>query len=86
MMLNKICVVVVALALAGAPISSLLAAAPSGGGGEPVSGGPVGAVPGVATGSAAKKTPIPTNRHHVAAPHGTRQPIVLPRKPVVTNH
>ncbi len=28
MMLNKICVVVVALALAGAPISSLLAAAP----------------------------------------------------------
>ena len=35
-MLNKICVVVVALALAGAPISSLLATAPSGGGGEPV--------------------------------------------------
>jgi hypothetical protein len=62
MMLNKIFVVVVALALAGAPISSLLAAAPSGGGGEPVSGGPVGAVPGVATGSTAKKKPIPTNR------------------------
>jgi hypothetical protein len=85
-MVNRTRAFALALALAGAPISSLLAAAPSGGGGEPVSGGPVGAVPGVATGSIAKKKPIPTNRHHVAAPHGTRQPIVLPRKPVVTSH
>jgi hypothetical protein len=95
-MVNRTWAFALALALAGAPISSLLAASPSGGatagdgGATAGSGGPAG---GVAVGvtpraaAASIKRPHRKPRHHVAAaPQGTRQPTVISRKPVVESH
>jgi hypothetical protein len=88
-MLNKIWAVVVALVLAGAPVSSLLAASPGAGpgegGGGPVGGVPVGVTPRAAAASIKRPYRKPQH-HHVAAPQGTRQPVVISRKPVVKSH
>jgi hypothetical protein len=84
---------VVALALAGAPISSLLAASPGAGpaaGGGAGGGGPVGGVAvGVTPRAAAASIKRPYRKpqhHHVAAPQGTRQPVVRSKNPVVQSH
>jgi hypothetical protein len=78
-----------ALALAGAPISSLLAASPgdgpAAGGGGPVGGVAVGVTP-RATAVSIKRPYRKPQHHHVAAPQGTRQPVVISRKPVVKSH
>jgi hypothetical protein len=92
MMLNKTWAFVVALALAAAPVSSLLAAAPGaaaqGGTGPGASvGGVAGGAPGASVGGAAggaatsKRSQRIAPRHRVAAPQGTRQPIVRGKQP-----
>jgi hypothetical protein len=82
MMLNEIWAFVVALALAAAPVSSLLAAAPGaaaqGGAGPGASVAGVGAAGGAAT---SKRSQQVAPRHRVAAPQGTRQPIVKGKQP-----
>lgn len=79
MMLNKTWAFVVAVALA-APVSSLLAAAPGGaaqgGTGPGVVG--VGAAGGATTSERSQRI---APRHRVAAPQGTRQPIVRGKQP-----
>ena len=81
MMLNKTWAFVVAVALA-APVSSLLAAAPcaaaQGGAGPAASAVGVGAADAAATSKRSQRT---APRHHVAAPQGTRQPIVKGKQP-----
>jgi hypothetical protein len=90
-MVNRTWGFALALALAGAPISSLLAASPgagpatAGGGGGPVGGVAVGVTPRAAAASIKRPYRKPQH-HHVAAPQGTRQPVVISRKPVVKSH
>src|ERR1700683_1632924 len=82
MMLNKTWAFVVALALAAAPVSSLLAATPGaaaqGGNGPGASVAGVGAAGGAAP---SKRPQRIAPRHQVAAPQGTRQPIVRGKRP-----
>jgi hypothetical protein len=86
MMLNKTGVFVVALALAAAPVSSWSAAPSATSGSTPVGGASVGggaAAPGgVATPKRSQRKP----RHPVAAPQGTRQPVVKGRQPIVKSN
>src|ERR1700729_3789435 len=81
MMLNKTWAFVVAVAL-GAPVSLLLAAAPcaaaQGGAGPAASAVGVGAADAAATSKRSQRT---SPRHRVAAPQGTRQPIVRGKQP-----
>jgi hypothetical protein len=84
-MLNKIWAVVVALVLAGTAIPSVLAASPgagSGEGGAAAGGVAVGVTPRAAAASIKRPYHKPRH-HHVAAPQGTRQPVVISRKPAV---
>jgi hypothetical protein len=89
-MVNRRWTFALALALAGAPISSLLAASPgagtaAAGGGGPAGGIAVGVTPRAA--AASIKRPYRKPQHlHVAAPQGIRQPVVISRKPVVQSH
>jgi hypothetical protein len=76
-MFNKTWAFVVALALAAAPVTSLPAAAPSVGGNGPPAGALVGG--GAAT---SKRSQRIAPQHQVAAPHGTRQPIVRGKQPI----
>jgi hypothetical protein len=80
-MLNKTWAFVVALALAAAPVSSLLAAAPGAGPSVGGNGPPAGALLGGAATSKRSQRIAP--RHQVAAPQGTRQPIVRGKPPTV---
>jgi hypothetical protein len=88
-MVNRTWAFALALALAGAPISSLLADSPgagtTAGGGGPVGGVAVGVTPRAAAESIKRPNRKP-HHHHVAAPQGTRQPAVISRKPVVKSH
>jgi hypothetical protein len=88
-MVNRTWAFALALALAGAPISSLLAASPgagpAAGGGGPAGGVAVGVTPHAAAASIKRPYRKPQH-HHVAAPQGTRQPVVISKKPVVKSH
>ncbi len=88
-MVNRTWAFALALALAGAPISSLLADSPgagaTAGGGGPAGGVAVGVTPRAAAASVKRPYRKPQH-HHVAAPQGTRQPAVISRKPVVESH
>ena len=85
-MVNRTWAFALAFALAGAPISSLLADSPgagtTAGGGGPAGGVAVGVTPRAAAASIKRSYRKPQH-HHVAAPQGTRQPVVISRKPVV---
>jgi hypothetical protein len=83
-MLNKTWAFALMFALAGAPIPSLAASPGSGqaAGGAPAGGVAVGVTPRAAAASIKRPYRKPQH-HHVAAPQGARQPVVISRKPVV---
>ena len=94
-MVNRTWAFALALALAGAPVSSLMAAASPSGGTTAGGGGPR-AVSGrshPSCGSGVNKAPLPKAatppRSRTATPNseqGTRQPVVISRKPVVRSN
>ena len=88
-MVNRPWTFALALVLAGAQIRRcwLLSRrwTRAAGGGGPVGGIAVGVTPGAAAASIKRSNRKP-QQHQVAAPQGTRQPVVISRKPVVRSH